>query len=355
MFPPKLPLEYRFSESDCPRSTSSNAFNDATPYAAEATSPLQPPTKRTNLVAPPEFRNRLTVVLLALLVCTLGSCTRKSPPSSDAAYGRGGQSLWIGVPAGRMKTEVFSSVQVSAHPVLLVILHGDLPDPTPSYQYAFAQLVTQGVNAPALSKTIRARLADWRPIPDVVAVGILRPGYTDNAGDRADGDMGNAALDNFTPEVVDASAAAVDQLKKRFGARRVVLVGHSGGAAIAADLLGRHPESADATLLVACVCDPDASRARISQTRASPIWKVPTRSLQPLALAPNVRADAVVRLIVGEKDDTALPEYSQRYAETLNKHAVDAQVTIAPSLGHNILLTAPVLAALGELVRAVQR
>jgi predicted esterase len=300
-------------------------------------------------------KNVSAAALVTLLGCALGSCARPARSTPDPAYGRGGQLLWVDIPGGRSKAEAFSSTQVSAHPVLLVILHGDLPDPTPSYQYAFAQLVTQGVNAPALSETIRARLADWRPIPDVVAVGILRPGYTDDAGDRSDGDMGNAALDNFAPEVVDAIAAAVDQLKKRFGARRVVLVGHSGGAAIAADLLGRHPESADATLLVACVCDPDASRARISQTRASPIWKVPTRSLQPLALAPNVRADAVVRLIVGEKDDTALPEYSQRYAETLNKHAVDAQVTIAPSLGHNILLTAPVLAALGELVRAVQR
>jgi pimeloyl-ACP methyl ester carboxylesterase len=65
-----------------------------------------------------------------------------------------------------------------------------------------------------------------------------------------------------------------------------------------------------------------------------------------------VRADAVVRLIVGEKDDTALPEYSLRYAEALKKRSVDARVTIAPSLGHNILLTAPVLAALAELVRA---
>ena len=77
--------------------------------------------------------------------------------------------------------------------MLLVVLHGDLPDPTPSYQYAFAQLVTQGVNGPALPEPVRGRLADWKPLQDVVAVGLLRPGYTDNAGDRSDGDMGNAA------------------------------------------------------------------------------------------------------------------------------------------------------------------
>jgi pimeloyl-ACP methyl ester carboxylesterase len=246
-------------------------------------------------------------------------------------------------------------VQVSAHPVLIVVLHGDLPDPTPSYQYAFAQLIAQGVNAPGLPEPVRARLEDWKPLWDIVAVGILRPGYTDNAGDRSDGDIGNAALDNFTPEVVDATSVAVDQLKKRFGAHRVVLVGHSGGAAIAADILGTHPESADAALLVACGCDPDAVRARMRQTRGSPIWQGMTRSLQPLALVPNVRTDAIVRLIVGEKDDTGLPEYSLRYAEALKKRGIDAQVTVVPSLGHNILLTSPVLAALAELLRVEQR
>lgn len=294
----------------------------------------------------------LAGALLALLGWTLGSCTRQAPPRPDATYGRGGQSLWIGTPAGRLKAESFSSPQVSAHPMLLVVLHGDLPDPTPSYQYAFAQLVTQGVNGPALPEAVRGRLVDWRPLQDVVAVGLLRPGYTDNAGDRSDGDMGNAALDNFTPEVVDAIAVAVDDLRRRFGARRVVLVGHSGGAAIVADLLGRHTGTADAALLVACGCDPDAERAETSKVRGSPIWKGSTRSLQPLALASDVRADVVVRLIVGDKDDTAPPVYSLRYAQALKMRGIDVQVTVVPTMGHNILLTMPVLTAVTNLLHA---
>jgi pimeloyl-ACP methyl ester carboxylesterase len=249
-----------------------------------------------------------------------------------------------------LKAEAFSSLQLSDHPSLLVVLHGDLFDPTPSYQYAFAQLVTQGANAPALPENTRAGMANWEPIGDVVAVGILRPGYTDNSGDRSDGDMGNAALDNFTPEVVDALADAVNQLKEKFGARYVVLVGHSGGAVIAANILGRHPESANAALLVACACDPDAARARTMQIRESPIWRGPTRSLQPLTLVPSVRADAIVRVIVGEKDDAGLREDSSRYSQALRQRGVNARITIAPSLGHNILLTPPVLSAVSELL-----
>ena len=318
-----------------------------TPAVAEL--PRRVPIERELHV---EFRAGKSILgmgLLVLLGCLLGSCGRQ-PAEADTAYGRGGQPLWIELPAGRLKAEAFSSTQLSEHPLLLIVLHGDLFDPTPSYQYAFAQLVTQGANAPALPENTRASIANWRPIQDVVAVGILRPGYTDNRGDRSDGDMGNASLDNFTPEVVDAIGGAVNQLKERFGARYVVLVGHSGGAAIAANILGRHPESANAALLVACACDPDAARARTRQTRGSPIWQGPTRSLQPLTLVPNVRGDAIIRVIVGEEDDMGLREDSLRYSHALRERGVNAQITIAPSLGHNILLTAPVLAGVAELL-----
>jgi predicted esterase len=299
-------------------------------------------------------RESLAANLFLLLSCVMVACSRPARPTPDAADGRGGEKAWIAVSEGRLKTEAYSGAQLTANPTLLVILHGDLPDPTPSYQYAFAQVVTQGIEAPLLPQNVRARLAGWKPLVDVVAVGVLRPGYIDNAGDRSDGDMGHAAGDNFTPEVIDAIAHAIDSLKERFAARHVIIVGHSGGAAIAADVLGRHPASADAALLVACGCDPDGGRARMRQIRGSPIWKGPTRSLQPLDLVPKIRHGVVVRLVVGEKDDVALPEPSQRYADALRARGIDADITIVPSLGHNILLTQPALAALADLVKRVK-
>jgi pimeloyl-ACP methyl ester carboxylesterase len=288
----------------------------------------------------------------ALLGVSLMGCARQSVSHSDVAYGRGGQTMWLGSAGSRLKAQAYSSTELSARPTLVVVLHGDLPDPTPSYQYAFAQLITQGVDAPALPDAVRARLKSWTPLENVVAVGILRPGYADNSGDRSDGEMGHAAADNFTPEVVDAIAAATASLRKTLNAGRVVLVGHSGGAAIAADVLGRHPESADAALLVACGCDPEGGRARMRQTRASAIWKGPTRSLQPLDLVSTVRRDVVVRLVVGAQDDVVLPEPSVRYATALKERDVDAAVTVVPALGHNILLTDAALNALATLFSA---
>jgi pimeloyl-ACP methyl ester carboxylesterase len=61
--------------------------------------------------------------------------------------------------------------------------------------------------------------------------------------------------DNWNATNTDAIANAIGALKRRYHARKVVVVGHSGGAAIAANILGRHPELIDAALLVSCPYD----------------------------------------------------------------------------------------------------
>src|ERR1700737_478520 len=82
----------------------------------------------------------------------------------------------------------------------------------------------------------------------------LRPGYSDGE-DRSDGMRGETTGDNYTPEVVNAVATAISELKAGYHPRRVVLVGHSGGSAIMANLLGQQASIADAALLVSCPCD----------------------------------------------------------------------------------------------------
>jgi len=265
------------------------------------------------------------VVLCALLVACGGG------PEQDAIFGRGGRAQWLDVAAGKLKTEVYFSTRLSARPRLMVVLHGDLFNPTPSYQYAFAQALTQGFDAPGMPDRVRGRLTVYARLDDVVAAGLLRPGYTDNAGDRSDGQRGEARGDNYTAEVVDDVATAVRTLATRFMARRVILVGHSGGATIAALVLGRHPDVAEAALLVSCGCGA-------------------TRSLQPLDVTPGVRPDVIVRLLVGEDDEVTPPGQSQSYAGVLRKRGVDAQVTVVPGLGHDIMFTQPVFVEAARLL-----
>ena len=250
---------------------------------------------------------------------------------ADEIYGRGGETHWIDVGNGKLKAEVYSTTTVSARPALVVVLHGDLFNPTPSYQYAFAQALTQGFDAPAMPERARARLGAHPGVPDALAAGFLRPGYTDNSGERSDGERGNATGDNFTVEVIDAVARAARSLEEQFMARRVVFVGHSGGGTIVANVLGRHPDVADAALLVACGCGT-------------------TRSLQPLDLAAGVRPGVTVRLLVGENDEVTPPDVSHRYARVLQQRGVDAQVTVLPGLGHNIMFIPAVFAEVARLL-----
>lgn len=142
----------------------------------------------------------LVVLCVAVLGCGSGS-------AADTIFGRGGEVQWIDVPDGRLKTEVYSSTPLSARPVLVIVLHGDLFNPTPSYQ--------------------------------------------------------------------------------------------------------------------------------------------------PLDLASGVRRNVIVRLLVGKEDEVVTPpDVSLRYAEVLRKRGVDAQVTVLPGLGHNIMFTQSVFAEIAGLLRS---
>jgi predicted esterase len=275
-------------------------------------------------------RRRFCHLLLALLTTTVSAASCRSP-QTQWTENDGGTTHWIEVPAGRLKTRVYTGTAVSRPPVLVLVLHGDLPEPPPSYQYEFAKHIAETSTG-------------------VVAAGVLRPGYADPAGDRSSGDMGRAVADNYSPEVVDAVALAARELARAHGAHAIVLVGHSGGAAIAANLLGRHPDLAHGAVLAACGCDPVKWRATRRAETGNPIFDGPTRSLLPLDLAGDVASRAIVRMVVGEEDDIAPPAYSQAYATALRQRGIDVSVDVVPGAGHNILFHPRVVEAVAEVL-----
>jgi hypothetical protein len=63
---------------------------------------------------------------------------------------------------------------------------------------------------------------------DLVVVAVLRPGYRDSTGEHSEGERGLTTGDNYTPEVVDAVAQAIDQLKAKFHPSHTVLAGSLG-------------------------------------------------------------------------------------------------------------------------------
>ena len=275
-----------------------------------------------------QSRTWLSLALLVVAACA-GLCRSSQPQWNE---NDGGVTRSIDVPGGRLKTRVYTGRAMSKAPILVLVLHGDLPEPAPSYQYEFAKVIADRFE-------------------NVVAAGVLRPGYRDPTGAQSSGDMGRAVADNYTPEVVDAVARAARDLSADHHAHAILLVGHSGGGAIAANILGRHPGVADGAVLVGCGCDPSRWRARRRAETGNSIFDGPTRSLLPLEAADAVAPGAIVRMVVGEDDDVAPPAYSQSYAAALQKRGIDVSVDVVPGLGHNIFFAAPVLKAVEDVLR----
>lgn len=283
------------------------------------------------------FPHRVVLTAIAALLSlftswVLAETTAGDPPAA--------QTLWLEANTLKLKTSIYESAHLSSHPVLVVVLHGDLLGlrgvPSTTYHYVFADEAT-------------------RKIDDIVVAAVLRPGYRDHSGERSDGDPGLAIGDNYTPEAVDAVAAVIKQLKARFHPSHTVLAGHSGGAAITGDVLGRWPSTVDGALLASCPCDVNAWREfMMKQQGNNPIWLGPVRALSPQQLASQVSPAAHVVVLVGAEDDVAPPSLSSNYAATLKKHVSDVTLTIAPGLDHEILLEPVTYEALKNLVQSLR-
>jgi predicted esterase len=261
---------------------------------------------------------------------TTPSASAQTPPKSTADAG---ETMWVAT-TQRLKLRVFESPVISASPVLIVVVHGDSPSEPPTYHYRFA--------AEAAAT-----------IPDAVVAAVLRPGYGDGI-DRSDGLRGETIGDNYIPEVINAVATAISELKTRYHPQRVVLVGHSGGSAILGSLFGQQGSIADAALLVSCPCDVPGWRKYMQSVKGGAIWERPVRSISPLAVVDGVPASARISLLVGSDDNVTPPNLSLPYAEALQKRGVKVDVTVAPGLPHNILREPVAMERLVNLVGAVR-
>lgn len=269
--------------------------------------------------------------LLAFLLLS-GSC-QQSPPAKQETATSTATDEWVGSGAQRLKIETYRSARLSPHPTLLVVLHGDAPFTRPGYQYALARQIA-------------------RANPDVVAVGLLRPGYTDPKGHQSAGDRGEATADNYTPEVLDALAGAITRLRAQHHARQVVVAGHSGGAALTANLLGRAPGLIDAAVLAACPCDVAQFRKHMKRRVGGAIWDAPHRSVSPEQVLDRLRPTTRVALLVGAADSVTPPALSRAYYQQLRQRGIPATLLELPGLGHELFLSGAVKREIGQLLHA---
>jgi pimeloyl-ACP methyl ester carboxylesterase len=216
---------------------------------------------------------------------------------------------------------------------LIVVLHGDAPFHNPGYQYAFASMLEKAV-------------------PGVVIDALLRPGYSDPYGLKSDGDRGFATGENYTADVISDIAKSIDRTTNNYTFSTVFLVGHSGGAAIAASVAALNPGLIDHVYLVGCPCDVPAFRKHMASAQHDPMWLLPVNSLSPMDTLDQMQKGTAITAISGSDDPITLPEYARAYIDKAKQRGLDATFITIPGEGHEILLDQRVIDIIAKDARA---
>ena len=217
---------------------------------------------------------------------------------------------------------------VPAPRVLVIWLHGDTSDGGPAISHY--RIAEQAANRFAAE--------------GVLNIGLIRPGYEDESGRQSDGQILNRT-DHYTKDNMKIVGGAVERLKQHYHPQRIVMVGHSGGAATAANLLGMMPGLVDAALLVSCPCDLVAWRANGGKRP----WP---RSENPAKWLDSVRPPVRVVALTGDQDTNTGPDLARAYIEKLQKRNVSASFELVPGASHNGAFRSPmVLDTLAELIK----
>lgn len=175
------------------------------------------------------FVSRGAVFLLALLLAACASSRRTDGPDLARAAGW----RWDIVPAGMFDVAVAASPR-SIGESLTVYLEGD----------GFAYVT---VSQPALDPTptdpVALRLALADPVAEAVAW-IGRPCQYTLPKHGRNCRVGYWTQERYALEVVDSVNVALDAVKQQTGARQLVLVGYSGGGAVAVLVAARRTDVA---------------------------------------------------------------------------------------------------------------
>ena len=258
---------------------------------------------------------------LALEIILLSGCA-KAESVHQANCSPPDNLQWVAGNEECLRIRTLNEKLSVSNPVLVIFLHGNVTSGGPA-SYFFERAI-------------------WFERRDVVPVVLIRPGYYDDQGNRSTGNHFGRA-DNWTAHNVDAVADAVRNLKQQHRASRVVLVGHSGGAATAGVILGRHPGVADAAVLAACPCNVSAWRLM----RGGRMWT----SLSPHSYAERVPKGTEVIALTGSDDSVTVPSLGRNYAMALQSLGVSARFELVPGVSHNrIVVSKPFYDAIWELI-----
>ena len=193
---------------------------------------------------------------------------------------------------------------------LIVYLHGDSPrgDATDYLRHGVSKIKNK----------------------NVAHVILMRPGYYDSGRNSSTGISDRLARrgKSYNAHNVKEIAFAINKLKDHHKPKQVIIVGHSGGASIAALILGRHLETANGAILAACPCN-ISKWVQMAGSRSG------TGALSPNDYLEDVRPDATIIALTGTKDDNTFPVLAVEYIEKLKNSNINAKFISVEGETHN--------------------
>ncbi|ESP90934.1 alpha/beta hydrolase family protein [Pseudoalteromonas luteoviolacea] len=222
--------------------------------------------------------------------------------------------------------ETYKSTKLTASPTLAIVLHGDSPFWNPSVQYRVAQYLAEKQE-------------------NVISIGMLRPGYTDDFNKKSDGERGETVGDNYDDQRVSQVGKSIRALKKHYSAKKVVVIGHSGGAAITAKLSGDFPDLVNHAVVISCPCNINAWRKDMLKRNKYELFSGDLNISSPVELAKKVSINTKVDLIVGKDDDITKPYLTKEYYEALQKHGKNVSLHVIKG-DHNIFQNEQVISTM---------
>lgn len=116
-------------------------------------------------------------------------------------------------------------------------------------------------------------------------------------------------------------------LKAHHKAGRVVMIGHSGGAANAGVLLGSRPDIVDAVILISCPCDVPTWRDRRGR-------KPLNNPQSPHDYLDKVKPSAKIYTVTGTRDTNTAPYLAKAYVAAAQARGLAAVYLEVEGAGH---------------------
>lgn len=214
----------------------------------------------------------------------------------------------IGGSTGCLVMKKYGYAGPSPPGAMLVWLHGDLTRGGPA-QYHFR-----------LAEKAAAVFAEDK----VMSVALVRPGFPDEEGYYSSGNS-YRRVDTYTAENISEIGTAIERLKSRYKPGKVIIIGDSGGSAMAAVLLGMKPGLAEGAVLVSCPCE------LVSWRAGTVPWN---RSENPINWAGKISTSAKVIALTGSADIITSPALAASFVEALQARGVDASFQVVQGASH---------------------